>query len=716
MNSACDPVGKAIKLLENYFVPNMKKLFSLICCLLCFGNQDLKAQTDIITTPGIQWVKTGAPNIILDGDWLNQGQLNSGNGAFLLNGTTTQSLENTSGSFNNLTIDKAGGEVFIQNSFLIEGDCNILNGQADLNDYTITFGSNALLQEAPGMVFYGDLGQIQTTRILNQPNNINPAGFGFRISSSSVLGSTIIQRRHTVLQGNGQFSIARHFIINPNNNMNLNAVVTFFYDDSELNGQTESDLKLFHSTDGGLNWDYVTSINNTTSNSLLATGRDELAMWTASAFCMDANEITQAACQDITVSIGFLGQYSLQVTEIDAGSTGACGFDTRTVSPNFFNCSDVGTQQVVTLSVTGNDGNTSTCQATVTVEDNFAPLVTCQNPTIPLDANGMVSIISDDVVGTAFDNCSTPVFSLDQTDFDCMDIGNVQTVNLTVMDDSGNMNSCQSSVTIIDDLPPVAQCRNSTRSLSKSGRYKPKVNHIDQNSSDNCGIASMTVSPTIFLCSDLGDQPITLTVTDLYGNTSSCVGIVTIVDNVTPKIRCPLPITVDADPANCDAVVNYVVQFVDNCDGEVLSQLAGIPSGGTFPIGTTINTFEVVDVVGNSKQCSFPVTVNDPGGCMPLVEQQAENSVEVNTSVEIYPNPFSHQTTIRYGLSEVSHVKAEIYNLEGEMIAGLLNANQEPGNHELVWDVRNTELAAGVYYLHLRFGDRNEVKRIVLVR
>ncbi|MBK6902414.1 MAG: HYR domain-containing protein [Saprospirales bacterium] len=45
--------------------------------------------------------------------------------------------------------------------------------------------------------------------------------------------------------------------------------------------------------------------------------------------------------------------------------------------------------------------------------------------------------------------------------------------------------------------------------------------------------------------------------------------------------------------------------------GASIVQIAGLPSGSTFPVGTTTNTFEVTDASGNSAECSFDVTVTD---------------------------------------------------------------------------------------------------------
>jgi hypothetical protein len=40
-------------------------------------------------------------------------------------------------------------------------------------------------------------------------------------------------------------------------------------------------------------------------------------------------------------------------------------------------------------------------------------------------------------------------------------------------------------------------------------------------------------------------------------------------------------------------------------------QTAGLPSGSTFPVGTTVNTFTATDAGGNTSTCSFNVTVLD---------------------------------------------------------------------------------------------------------
>jgi len=81
-------------------------------------------------------------------------------------------------------------------------------------------------------------------------------------------------------------------------------------------------------------------------------------------------------------------------------------------------------------------------------------------------------------------------------------------------------------------------------------------------------------------------------------------------DNISPVISCPESITLNVDVFTNETQVNYTTPVgTDNLDGAVTTQTAGLPSGGLFPVGTTINTFSVKDAAGNTSTCSFDVIV-----------------------------------------------------------------------------------------------------------
>jgi len=60
---------------------------------------------------------------------------------------------------------------------------------------------------------------------------------------------------------------------------------------------------------------------------------------------------------------------------------------------------------IIEYSVTDSDGNTSTCQFTITVTDNEAPMVVCQDLTVELDAAGLYTLDPNDIDGGSTDNC-----------------------------------------------------------------------------------------------------------------------------------------------------------------------------------------------------------------------------------------------------------------------------------------------------------------------
>jgi hypothetical protein len=84
-------------------------------------------------------------------------------------------------------------------------------------------------------------------------------------------------------------------------------------------------------------------------------------------------------------------------------------------------------------------------------------------------------------------------------------------------------------------------------------------------------------------------------------------------DTVPPTITCPVDSAVNPAPGQCAAIVNYSpTTQTDNCNAQItVTQLSGLPSGGNFPLGTTVNIFQATDSDGNTATCAYLVTVLD---------------------------------------------------------------------------------------------------------
>jgi hypothetical protein len=92
---------------------------------------------------------------------------------------------------------------------------------------------------------------------------------------------------------------------------------------------------------------------------------------------------------------------------------------------------------------------------------------------------------------------------------------------------AGGTSTCSFDVTVVDNTDPVTACQDFTLNLVNGmGTVTPA--DINNGSTDNCGIASMSVSPNNFTCADAGVNVVTLTVTDVNGNSSSCNANVTV--------------------------------------------------------------------------------------------------------------------------------------------------------------------------------------------
>ena len=155
----------------------------------------------------------------------------------------------------------------------------ILEENLDLNGQTVTLGSSATLVEGTGLLS-GNSGTITTTRTLSNIDE-DVAGLGAEITTSSNMGNTTVTRGHAAQTGAGNTGILRYYDITPINNSGLDATLVFHYDDSELNGKTESSLQLWKSTDEGSTWSNEGGAVNTTDNTITLSNIGSFSYWTA---------------------------------------------------------------------------------------------------------------------------------------------------------------------------------------------------------------------------------------------------------------------------------------------------------------------------------------------------------------------------------------------------------------------------------------------------
>src|SRR5690606_40686669 len=100
-----------------------------------------------------------------------------------------------------------------------------------------------------------------------------------------------------------------------------------------------------------------------------------------------------------------------------------------------------------------------------------------------------------------------------------------------------NTESANAIVTVEDITAPVVVTRNITIQLDATGNASIDATEIDNGSTDACGIASMTLDKSSFGCGDVSANTVTLTVTDVNGNSDSATASVTGEDVTAPVVE-----------------------------------------------------------------------------------------------------------------------------------------------------------------------------------
>jgi hypothetical protein len=199
-----------------------------------------------------------------------------------------------------------------------------------------------------------------------------------------------------------------------------------------------------------------------------------------------------------------------------------------TAVENFdFDCSYLGINDVV-VTVTDNSGNVSTCISQVEVLDVDDPILVCQDATVSLDENGMAEVLPEYFISSAsFDNCGITITAVDVTDVTCADVGTPITVTVFVSDDSGNIASCQATMTVVDDMGPVLEGCPEDMTVDPGAVdlfYEVPDYTVGVTATDNCSdpAGAVTQDPPAGTLLPDGVYTVTLSSTDDEGNVGTC--------------------------------------------------------------------------------------------------------------------------------------------------------------------------------------------------
>lgn len=315
-----------------------------------------------------------------------------------------------------------------------------------------------------------------------------------------------------------------------------------------------------------------------------------------------------AVCRDTSIFLDATGNFTIDGSFVDDGSTDNCVVDSFGLGQSLFTCADTGTNAIL-VTVFDGVGNTATCNVTVTVSDTSRPGAICANATLYLDAVGALTVQPADVDGGSSDNCGIANAAIDFPNYTCADTG-FHVIALTLTDGSGNANTCNAQIEVVDSTAPQALCQDTVVFLDPTGNATIVAANIENGSSDNCGIDSFFVDRTAFTCADVPSVTVTLTTRDVSGNVATCTGQVRVRDTVPPVVGClDTVIYIDASGQANLAPVDVDSGSTDNC-----AIVASFLSQSLFTcVDTGLNmvTVSFVDADTNISSCTSNITILD---------------------------------------------------------------------------------------------------------
>jgi hypothetical protein len=92
-------------------------------------------------------------------------------------------------------------------------------------------------------------------------------------------------------------------------------------------------------------------------------------------------------------------------------------------------------------------------------------------------------------------------------------------------------------------------------------------------------------------------------------------------------IQCPNPVDITLNAGESPTALTFDAPTGTStctCPGLTFTQTSGLPSGGTFPVGTTNNCFSATDACGHTGTCCFQVKITE----LPPCDVKSANCVE----------------------------------------------------------------------------------------
>ncbi|MFM8317072.1 MAG: hypothetical protein ACKOAV_01695, partial [Bacteroidota bacterium] len=165
----------------------------------------------------------------------------------------------------------------------------------------------------------------------------------------------------------------------------------------------------------------------------------------------------------------------------------------------------------------------------------------------------------------------------------------------------------------MDTLRPILSVNNPVNLvLGANGLVSLSMGQVNRGSTDNCGIVSMTLSDTLFGCTELGLNQVEFRVLDASGNQSSMTINVNVTDETSPAVTVLPNLVVYLNGQGQGMLqTSTSIQATDNCSIDSILPLVWNFGCADVQLTGVTRTVTVRDASGNETTVSANIMVMD---------------------------------------------------------------------------------------------------------
>jgi len=357
-----------------------------------------------------------------------------------------------------------------------------------------------------------------------------------------------------------------------------------------------------------------------------------IVKWTAT----DANGNSSSANQIVTISdstkplLTIPPDITLEATSInmnvDIGTASVDDIFPVTINNNAPVTFQLGNTNV-NWTATDVNGNSTSKQQLISILDSTAPDLTVP-ANISIEATGISTAVD---IGEAV---ASDLYEVNITNNaqDYYSLGNTVII-WTAVDKNGNSTISTQTVTVVDTTPPSLTIP-SDLTVEANG-IKSIVNIGSATASDIFQVTVSNNAPSKF---NLGKTLITWEAVDENGNKTSHNQLVTVIDATAPELIAPGSITKESTGSLTSVMIGTATA------SDVFEYSISNDAPLSFPLGTTVVNWKVIDVNGNYTTATQDITIVDT--TPPSVNAGGDITIE---AVSVNGAPFS----LNYSVNDI---------------------------------------------------------------